>query len=146
MGSHPTRNRKFQKNSEKIQKIRKHHHSFISIQKKLGKVEKEREKKNRSNWFQPDPKQKIPKKQQKNSKNLKTPSQLIFKPKQVGKRQEREKKRKNSFQWDPTRPVIENSKKIAKKLKNLENTYIATFQSKIGSERPRKRERKKKSF
>ena len=45
MGSHPTRNRKFQKNSKKIQKIRKHHHSFISIQKKLGKAEKEREKK-----------------------------------------------------------------------------------------------------
>ena len=36
---------------------------------------------NRSDGFLPDPEQKIPKKQQKNSKNQKTPPKLIFKPK-----------------------------------------------------------------
>ena len=41
MYSYPTRNRKFQKNSKKIQKIRKHHHSFFSSQKRSGKAEKE---------------------------------------------------------------------------------------------------------
>ena len=45
MYSYPTRNRKFQKNSKKIQKIRKHHHSFFSSQNRLRKAEKERKKK-----------------------------------------------------------------------------------------------------
>ena len=38
----PTRNRKFQNNSKKIQKIRKYHYSFISIKNKLENTEKER--------------------------------------------------------------------------------------------------------
>ena len=42
MYSYPTRNRKFQKNSKKIQKIRKHHHSIFSNQIRLGKAVKER--------------------------------------------------------------------------------------------------------
>ena len=42
MCSFPTRNRKFQKNSKKIQKIRKNHHSFFSSQKRMGKAEKEK--------------------------------------------------------------------------------------------------------
>ena len=45
MCSYPTRNKKFQKNSKKIQKIRKHHHSFFSSQNRMGKAEKERKKK-----------------------------------------------------------------------------------------------------
>ena len=44
MYSYPTRNRKFQKNSKKIQKIRKHHHSFFPSQNRTGKAEKERKK------------------------------------------------------------------------------------------------------
>ena len=44
MSSDPTRNRKFQKNSKKIQKIKKHHYGFSSSQTKLGKAEKERKK------------------------------------------------------------------------------------------------------
>ena len=55
MSSYPTRNRKFQKNSKKIQKIKKHHYGISSSQNKLGKAEKERRKKNRSNKFLPDP-------------------------------------------------------------------------------------------
>ena len=36
------RNRKFQKNSKKIQKIKKYHYGFISRQNKLENDEKER--------------------------------------------------------------------------------------------------------
>ena len=45
MNSYPTRNRKFKRNSKKIQKIRKHHHSFFQSQNRLEKAEKERKKK-----------------------------------------------------------------------------------------------------
>ena len=38
--SYPTRNRKFQKNSKKIQKIKKYHCGFISTEKILQKAEK----------------------------------------------------------------------------------------------------------
>ena len=37
-----TRNRKFQKNSNKIQKIKKYHYGLISSQNRLEKTEKER--------------------------------------------------------------------------------------------------------
>ena len=39
---YPYRNRKFQKNSKKIQKIKKHLYGFISSQYRLEKTEKER--------------------------------------------------------------------------------------------------------
>ena len=42
MCSYPNRNRKFQKNSKQIQKIRKYHHSFFSNKNRLGNSEKER--------------------------------------------------------------------------------------------------------
>ena len=44
--SYPTRNRKFQKNSKKILKIRKYHYRFLSSQNRLEKEEKERKYKN----------------------------------------------------------------------------------------------------
>ena len=40
--SYTTRNRKFQKNSNKIQKVRKHHYGFFSSQNRLENAEKER--------------------------------------------------------------------------------------------------------
>ena len=40
--SHPTQNRKFQKNSKKIQKIKKYNYVFISNQNRLEKAEKDR--------------------------------------------------------------------------------------------------------
>ena len=39
---YPNRNRKLQKNSKKIQKIKKHLYGFISSQYRLEKTEKER--------------------------------------------------------------------------------------------------------
>ena len=40
--SFQTGKRKFQKNSKKIKKIKKHHYGFISSQNRLEKAEKER--------------------------------------------------------------------------------------------------------
>ena len=40
--SYPTHNRNFQKNSKKIQKIKKCHYGFISIQNRLDEAEKNR--------------------------------------------------------------------------------------------------------
>ena len=43
--SYPKRNRKFQKNSRKIRKIKNYHYGFISRQNRLEKAEKERKQK-----------------------------------------------------------------------------------------------------
>ena len=40
--SYPTRNRNFQKNSRKIQKIKKYHYGFILVQNGLEEAEKNR--------------------------------------------------------------------------------------------------------
>ena len=40
--SYPTRNKKFQRNSKKVQKVKKHHYHFFSSPNKLGNAEKER--------------------------------------------------------------------------------------------------------
>ena len=40
--SYPTHNRNFQKNSKKLQNIRKYHYGFISIQNRLEEAEKNR--------------------------------------------------------------------------------------------------------
>ena len=42
MSFYPTRNKEFQKNGKKIQKIKKHHYGFFSSQNRLEKAEKER--------------------------------------------------------------------------------------------------------
>ena len=42
MSSDPTRNRKFQKNSKKIQNVKKHHYGFFSSKNKLENAVKER--------------------------------------------------------------------------------------------------------
>ena len=40
--SYPTRNRNFQKTNKKIQKIKKYHYGFISVQNRLEEAEKNR--------------------------------------------------------------------------------------------------------
>ena len=72
---------------------------MASFQANIGweRLRKRENKKNRPNGFLPDPENEIQKQQQKNSKNQKTPSQLFFKPKQVGKGQERERKSKKKI-------------------------------------------------
>ena len=83
--SYPTRNRIFQKNSKKIQKIRKYRYGFISIQNWKEKSEKETKSKLSFRFV---PTQRVienSEKQQKNSKNQKIPLWLHFNPKQEGK-------------------------------------------------------------
>ena len=55
--SYPTRSRKFEKSSEKIQKIKKYDYGFISWKNMLEKTERERKKElYPSVSFLPDPK------------------------------------------------------------------------------------------
>ena len=84
MSSYPTRNREFQKNSKKTQKIKEYHQlkysknyktpsQLLSNPKQVRKCqerEKIKKKKNRSDVFLPDPEQKIPKKKAKKFKKL----------------------------------------------------------------------------
>ena len=92
---------------------------MASFQVKIGwKRQRKRENKNyRSVTLLPDGLEKIPKRQQKNSKNLKIPLWLLFKLKQVGKGREREKiKIIVPFRFHPTvqRKFQKNNKKIRK--------------------------------
>ena len=54
--SYPMRNRKFQKNSKKIQKVKKNHYGLITSQNWLVKPKKKEYKKYRSVSFLPDAK------------------------------------------------------------------------------------------
>ena len=54
MSSYPTRNKKFQKNRKKIQKIKKKkHYDFFSSQDRLGKAEKDRKLKKKKKKIVP---------------------------------------------------------------------------------------------
>ena len=103
--SYPTRNRKFKKNSKKIQKIIKYYYGFISSQNNGGNAKKEKIKnivRFRSNL--------------KSNKNYHCGFISI---QNSLKKAEKDGKQKLSFHFVPTRRVIENSKKIAKKFKKL---------------------------
>ena len=85
MSSYPTRNRKFKKNSKKIQKIKKFHYCFISSQNRMEKAENEREQKLsfRSN---PTRNIKFKKKKAKKYKDLKNTIMVSVLPKKSLKR------------------------------------------------------------
>ena len=107
---------------------------MASFQAKIGWKRVRKREINNSVSFLPDAKQKIPKKQQKNSKNLKTLLQLLLKPKQVGKGQEREKRKIIvPINSNPTRN---------REFEKLKNTIGASFQAKTGKEGLRKGENK----
>ena len=86
------------------------------FQAKIGcKMPRKRGYKNyRSVLFQPDAKQKIPKKQRKNFQNLKNTIMASLQAK-IGWKCMRNREKKLSLRFVPTRREIENSKKIAKK-------------------------------
>ena len=90
MNSYPTRNRKFKRNSKKIQKIRKHHHSFFSSQNNLGNAEKWRKLKLS---FRSVPTRRIIENSKKISKKLKNTIMASFQAKIGWKRP---KKRENN--------------------------------------------------
>ena len=54
ISSYPTRNREFQKNSKKIQKIKKHHYGFFSRKNGMGLAKKEKKKNYHSDQLLPD--------------------------------------------------------------------------------------------
>ena len=60
--SNPTHKRKLQKNSKKIQKIKKYHYGVFSNQNRLEKAENRENKNYRYVLFLPDGVEKIPKK------------------------------------------------------------------------------------
>ena len=141
INSYPTRNRVFQENSKKIQKIPKHHYGFISSQNVSGEAEKETEKKiivavssyqTRNREFQENSK--------KNKKTKKTSLWLFFKPKRVGRGREWVKK-KLSFRSVLNRPGIENSKKNSKKIQKIKKHHYGFISSQNGS-----REAEKEKF
>ena len=91
----------------------------------------------RSNQFQPNPLQRIPKKQQKNKK---TPFSLLFKPKQVGKGREREKIKiivPISFYPTRYREFQKNSQKILK----IKKHHYGFFSGQNRLEKPEKERR-----
>ena len=117
--SYPTRNREFQENCKKIEKIKKISLWLHLKLKQVGK-DREREKIRIVILFRSYPMRN--RKFQENCKKI--PLWLHFKPKQVGKGREREKiKIVVPFRPVPTRRVIENSKKIIKKLKKLKKYH-----------------------
>ena len=79
--SNPTGQRTFQKNSKKIQKIKKYHYGVISSQNKLEKAQREKIKIIVSFRSDPTRKRKLKKKQQKYSKKLKDTIMTSFQAK-----------------------------------------------------------------
>ena len=84
--SYPTRNRKFQKNNKKIQKIKKYRYEFFSSQNRFVKDEKGRKQKLSFRFFPTRGVIENSKKIAKKLKKLKNTVMYSFKPKQVGKR------------------------------------------------------------
>ena len=91
MNSYPTRNRKFKRNSKKIQKIRKHHHSFFSSQNNLGKAEKGRKLKLS---FRSVPTRRVIENSKKISKKLKNTIMASFQAK-IGWKRPKKRENKN---------------------------------------------------
>ena len=115
--SHPTLNRKFQRNSKKIKKVKKYHYDFISSQKQVGKGG-ERDKIKIIVTFRSYPTrnlkfQKICNKIQKN----KIYYYGFISSQNRMEKAEKEKKQKLSIRSVPTQRVIENSNKKAKSSK-----------------------------
>ena len=109
--SYPTRNRKFLKNSKKIQNLKKYHYEFISSQSELEKKEKERNKNYNSVSFLRDAFYIIPKKIAKKFKKLKRPIMATSQAK-IGRKRMRKREIKITvpFRSCPTR-VIKFQKK-----------------------------------
>ena len=144
--SYPTRNRKFQKNSKKIQKIKKQHYGFISSQNTFKKAEKERKKKLTVSFCPTRHVIENSRKIAKKFRKLKKYHYDFISSKNRLEKAEKWRKLKLSFRFVPTRSLIENFKKIAKKFKKLKNTIKSSFQAKVGWKRPRRRENKNYRF
>ena len=110
---YPTRNRKFQKNSKIIQKIKKFLYWFITRQNRMEKAEKDRKKTIAS--FRPYPNRN--RKFQKNNEKIQKIKKFLYgfiSSQNRMEKAEKERKQKLSLRFVLTRYEIENSKKIAK--------------------------------
>ena len=87
--------------------------------------------------FLPDAKQKIPKQQQKNSKNYKIPLRVHFKPKQVGEGREKQKIKV----IDPFRSYPALNRKDSKKIQKIKK-YHYEFISNRNKQEKNEKERK----
>ena len=114
---------------------------MASFQSKIGRKPRKTENKNYySVSFPPSSKQKIKKKQQKNSKYKKTPLWIYLKPKQVGNGREKQKiKIIVPFRSYPAlnRKLKKNSKKI-QKIKKYHYRFISTQNQLEKDEKERK--------
>ena len=123
--SYPTRNRKFQENSKKIQKIRKYHYGFISIQNRTEKDQKKRNKNYRSISFLPDACYKIQKKKiAKKFRKLKSTMMARFQA-EIGRKRMRKREIKITV---PFRSYPTCDRKFQKKgEKHLKNSKISMW-------------------
>ena len=116
-----------------------------SFQAKIGwnSLRKGENKNYRSVPFRSNPtRNRIAKKQQKNSKKIKNYHYGYISSHNRLEKNEKQRKQKLSFRFVVTRRVKENSKKIGKNFKKLKNTTMASFQAIIGWRRMRKRKNK----
>ena len=124
--SYMTRNRKFQKNSNKIQNIKKYHYGLISSQNWMEKAEKERKLKLSLCFVLTLSVIENSKKIAKKFKKLKNSIMASFQSK-IHCRKPRKGNNETycSDPFLPTRLIIENSKKIATKFVKVINTHMA---------------------
>ena len=84
IGSQPIQSRKFQKNSKKFKKSKNIIMASFKSETRWDRLRMREKKYSRSDSFQPNTEQEIPKKQQKNAKNQKTLLWLYFDPERGG--------------------------------------------------------------
>ena len=140
--SNTTRNREFQKNNQKLQKIKKHCYGFVWTRNGIGPAEIERKKKiivsihsilTRNRDFQ---------KNSKKIQKIKKHYYGFFSSQNRTGEDENVRKKKLSFWSVQNSPGIGNSKKIAKKFKKFKNINMASFKAKTGREMLRMWEKK----
>ena len=100
--SNQSRNREFQKNSKKIQKIKKHHYGFFPSQNETGEAENERKRKFSFRTIPTGPVIGNSKKIAKKFKKLKNFNLASFKAK-TGRNRLRIRRKKN-YRSDPFKP------------------------------------------
>ena len=137
ISSDPTRYKESQKNSKKIQKIKKHHYDFFSNQNKFGNSEKE------GKWklsFRSIPTWPILKNSTKIAKKFEKLENWImasFKPKQVGKARERVNI-KIIIPISSYTTRYTESQKNSKKIQKIKKHHCGFFSSQNRSGKPEK--------
>ena len=131
--SNLTRNREFQKNSKKIEKIKKHQYGFFSSQNGTGEVENERKRKF-SSWTIPTgPERGNSRKIEKKLKKIIKRHWGFFSSQNKTGQVENECKKVFSFRSIQPQPGIGNYKKIAKEIQKMKKNHYGFFSSQNGT-------------